>query len=183
MWLLWTNTFELPARYDKNSVVRSVPMQYETVKKPFNHKGFTIKPVFRFEAEGRLLSKRRYLFGASAKLSPYDYALGWGPMSTHRVLKDLKIWQWSRWYFYRYKEAPLLPQDMRLNSSNMHLIPANKLIAKKIKKVRKGKIVKIKGYLVNVSRANGWNWSTSTRRDDTGNQACEIVWVEDIVVQ
>jgi len=36
----------------------------------------------------------------------------------------------------------------------------------------------MRGYLVNVTGPNGFNWNTSLRRDDTGNGACELFYVQ-----
>lgn len=78
-------------------------------------------------------------------------------MSNHSVLKDLKIRQSNPWYFYRYKNhTPLLKSEINIHSSNMHLIAANKNIGKQLKSVRKGEIVNIKWYLVNVTGDKVW---------------------------
>jgi hypothetical protein len=39
------------------------------------------------------------------------------------------------------------------------------------------------GYLVDVSGPRGFQWSTSRTRTDTGDGACEIVWVETLHVR
>jgi hypothetical protein len=52
-----------------------------------------------------------------------------------------------------------------------------------VKKLRPGQIVTIGGYLVDVRGPNGFTWNTSLTRGDTGNGACEIVWVESLSVE
>ena len=44
--------------------------------------------------------------------------------------------------------------------------------------VNPGQIATIGGYLVDVRGPNGFAWNTSLTRRDTGDGACEIVWVE-----
>jgi hypothetical protein len=34
------------------------------------------------------------------------------------------------------------------------------------------------GYLVDIRGADGFTWSTSLSRTDTGDGACEVFWVE-----
>ena len=38
----------------------------------------------------------------------------------------------------------------------------------------------MRGYLVNVGGPDGFSWNTSLRRDDTGNGACEVFYVESV---
>jgi hypothetical protein len=45
-------------------------------------------------------------------------------------------------------------------------------------RVRQGELVHIEGFLVDASRPDGWRWRTSLSREDTGNGACELVFVE-----
>lgn len=68
--------------------------------------------------------------------------------------------------------------------SNNHLITDSDAIRDIIKKVHIGDQIVIKGRLVNYSeeRWDGQFRSTSMTRSDTGNGACEIIFVHDIVV-
>lgn len=60
----------------------------------------------------------------------------------------------------------------------MHLIAADKVIAKQIRHVRPGKIITLRGYLVEVSGKDGFMWRSLLSRADTGGGACELMWVE-----
>lgn len=51
---------------------------------------------------------------------------------------------------------------------------------RELERVRRGDVVRIEGFLVDASRADGWHWKTSTTRNDTGAGACELVYVERI---
>jgi hypothetical protein len=44
--------------------------------------------------------------------------------------------------------------------------------------VRTGSVVRLEGYLVEARADDGWRWRSSLTREDTGNGACELVWVE-----
>ncbi len=39
------------------------------------------------------------------------------------------------------------------------------------------------GYLVDVRGPNGFRWNTSLSRNDTGDGACEIMWIESLAVE
>lgn len=45
-----------------------------------------------------------------------------------------------------------------------------------------GHIVRFHGYLIEARRDDGWHWRSSLTRNDTGNGACELIWVEDLEV-
>jgi hypothetical protein len=51
-----------------------------------------------------------------------------------------------------------------------------------MKAVRVGQVVKIIGKLVEVQASDGWRWRSSLTRKDTGNGACELIYVEAISV-
>jgi hypothetical protein len=64
----------------------------------------------------------------------------------------------------------------------MHMIPANRTIAKRLKSVREGNIVEARGYLVNVEADDGWHWRSSLTRQDTGDGACELIWLQNLII-
>jgi hypothetical protein len=43
--------------------------------------------------------------------------------------------------------------------------------------VRAGDRVRIEGWLVEATAPDGWRWRSSLTREDTGNGACELVYV------
>lgn len=68
------------------------------------------------------------------------------------------------------------------HSSNMHMIPANEEIKERLLSLRQGAIIELKGFLVGVQMGGQWVWGSSLSRTDTGNWACEIVWVNELSV-
>lgn len=146
----------------------------------FLHEGYWITPLAEFELDARVLSKKRYRFDRTSGVSPVDLALGWGPMSDSSILGHFSFQQRRRWVYYRHRGAPVSATEINRNMSNMHMIPANNQVARKLKSVRKGEVVSITGKLVYVEGKNGLKWRSSMSRTDTGDGACEIVFVEHI---
>jgi len=128
------------------------------------------------------LSKENYYLGRGADLSPVDLALGWGKMSDESVLDDVKITQSGRFYYWRVESFPIPRKEIETHSANMHLVPANDLVKRTLKQVRKGEIVRISGSLINIKADDGWYWPSSKTRNDVGNGACELIWVESIYI-
>lgn len=169
------------AVYHGPGIVASHAPKQEIIEdgSPFSHKGYQITPLATFWVEARVLSTKRYRSGRESDLAPIDLALGWGPMSDESVLKDIKISQSSRFYIWRAKDFPIPRKAIQENSANMHLIPGNRDIAKRVGHSRKGDIVVIRGYLVGVDCGDDWHWRSSLTRKDTGTGACELIWVEE----
>jgi len=142
--------------------------------------GYRITALQRFSLDARVLGAERYRFDRGADLAPVDLALGWGPMSDTAVLGQISISQSGRFYFWHVQRFPIPRHDIEVNSANMHLIPADANVESALKSVRVGQVVHISGFLVEVTGADGWRWRSSLSRDDTGNGACELVWVDEL---
>jgi hypothetical protein len=143
--------------------------------------GFHLTGVARYSLRARVLGTKRYWDGPNAKLVPIDVALGWGAMSDESILSALHLSQSNRFFFYEWDSAPPIPAEAIVTqASNNHIIAANADVAHAVKSLRTGQIVQMEGWLVNVTGPGGFRWKTSLRRDDTGNGACELYYVESI---
>lgn len=161
------------------------PLQSSTALPPAWRQGEeVIIPRARYELKAVVLSKRHYAdWNTESKLSPYDLALGWGPMSDSAVINALQITQDSRWYNYYWENAPPIEVSQIVrHSANNHIIPADRAVLREVEALRRFDLVRLKGYLVDVERADGWSWRTSLTRDDSRGGSCELFWVEEAEV-
>jgi hypothetical protein len=147
---------------------------------PFTQKEFRVTPRASFSAKVRVLHTESYWFGALAKVSPVDFAVGWGQMSDSAVLKSFDISQSGRFFFWRASDLPLPREEIERSASNWHMIPANDSVLKKLTRVHTGDIVTISGQLVDLVDPDGGTINTSLVRTDTGAGACEVIWVESV---
>jgi len=150
---------------------------------PFKKDDYNLVPQARFSLEARVLGKEIYRLDAGANLAPVDLALGWGLMSDSSVLSRLSISQSQRFYFWRATELPAPPEDIARHSANMHLIPASPDMERRLRALRPGQVIRLSGQLVEASRPDGWRWRSSLSRTDTGQGACELIWVEELAVK
>lgn len=164
-------------------MVNDVPVQ-EEIKSPisFNHLGFKITKVANFKIKAKVLAREDYYFDRGADLAPVDLALGWGRMSDESILEQINITQSGRFYRWRVESFPIPRREIETHSANMHLIPADKYVQYLIDDIREGEIIELTGSLVNVQSKEGWYWNSSLTRNDTGNGACELIWVESLSV-
>jgi hypothetical protein len=170
-------------RMVRTGAVAEVPIQTTASAADIIFAGYTVTPVARYQIRAKVLSIARYQFGREADLSPVDLALGWGPMSDAATIEKLTFSQSSRWYFYSWANTPPISADLiPKTSANVHMIPANDDVKRNLLDVKKGSVIWLQGYLVNVTHADGWSWRTSLSRDDGGAGSCELMWVTEVQV-
>ena len=158
-------------------LIKKAPIQ--DMISPFvikKEKDYVITIVATYDIKGRILKKETYSWDISSPLSPLDLALGWQEMSSNELLNTVTITQSNRFYFWTTDSIDYPRKTIEIESSNNHLIPSNNIIEKELMDLHEGELVEIKGYLVNVKK-NNWHWNTSLTRDDTGDGACEIIYV------
>ena len=145
----------------------------------FSRAGWKIHALATYDITARVLRKKRYWADSISDLVPYDFAVGWGPMSDGTVLRQVSISQGNRFYFWEYPESPPIPEAQIIcHSANMHLIPSSGAIRRALWWASKGDVLHLTGYLVEATCPGSNNWHSSLSRTDTGNGACELMWVE-----
>lgn len=173
-----------PVEHPPGVLVKETPLQRDVPASHFMVEDYQLTRKASFEIRARVLSTEPYYMGHTADVSPVDFALGWGPMSDQAVLDRIKVSQSGRWYRTKWELPAPIPEQMIVSSSsNMHMIPADSSIERALKKIRKGDIVRLKGYLVDVDHDSGFYWRSSMSRTDSGDGACELVYVESLVVE
>jgi len=162
-------------------LVPEPPVQRQVSSSSFREKnGYRITLLASFDIRGRVIGAERYRFDRGAALSPVDLALGWGPMSDSHVLQQLSISQGGRFYSWWAQSFPVPREIIETHSANMHMIPATDDLERRLKSIRAGNVVRIKGFLVEVTGKDGFRWKSSLTRTDTGAGACELIWVESL---
>lgn len=142
-------------------------------------------PKAEYTLKGVVKSKKKYS-DYSSQISEYDLIFAWGDLNKAEIDEFIKYSQSGRWYYYRYESGtPVSGDYIAKHSANVHIIHKDKEILDQIKRIDPGDFVVLKGYLVDVNFNKNDNdplWRTSTTRDDTGNGACEILYVEEVKI-
>lgn len=157
------------------------PRQSEAEPRAWEHAGFRIRALARYEIRARLLARERYWLDAGAALAPYDVAVGWGPMSDQALLDQLWVSQGHRFYqVTQFRRARTLDWETILShSANMHIAPASAAVGEAVRWTRLGRVIVMRGYLIEARRPGSTPWRSSLSRTDTGGGACELMWVEE----
>lgn len=145
---------------------------------------WTLTPKATYDITARVLGRENYRFDALADLIPEDIALGWGPMSDNIVLDRFEISQSSRFFWWRpLDQMPIATRDVIEHSANTHVIPADATIARELGRLRAGQVVRLQGLLVDGKRDDGMYFRTSLTRHDSGEGACEVLYVEQVMIE
>ena len=175
-WVLWPAG---PVKTPPGVLAPDDPAQAACDPQTWDVDGYRVSALASFSMKARVLSTERYHFDRESDLAPQDVAFGWGQMSDRRVLDQMDIGQSGRWYHWSCEEFPISRRNIETHSANMHLIPADSTVRHAILSLRIGQIVSLDGYLVRVDALKGdWHWVSSLTRDDTGDGACEVVYVQ-----
>lgn len=164
-------------QHEAGVLVAAAPVQQSASLGAIQRNGYTITPVQAYQIEARVLSTKTYSTGRESDVSPLDLTLGWGQMSDEAVLSTIRISQSNRFYFWTVDAFPIPREAIETQSANVHMIPADAQVADTLQSVRRGQVVTLTGELVNVSAPDGWHWKSSLTRNDTGNGACELMYV------
>ncbi|MEO1335444.1 MAG: hypothetical protein AAFV29_07355, partial [Myxococcota bacterium] len=107
-----------------------------------------------------------------------DIAFGWGPVASPTVLRAMQFHLKRRYVSVRWNGAmPLGQHEVMHHLANHHLIAADADVAARLATIRPGDLVTLTGDLVDL-KVRGQTMRTSLSRKDTGNGACEVMYVE-----
>ena len=184
-WHWWTS--ERPVARVPGIVAANDPVQ-QTLDPPpsFEARGHTFVARARYDITARVLRKEIYRLDGGAGIAPVDLGVGWGPMSDSRIVGELEFTQMGRFFYWRPRNGngfPIPAAMLVSHAAQMHLVPSTDTLERRLKALRPGQIVTLTGLLVDVRDANGYRWNTSLSRTDTGDGACELMWVEALEVE
>lgn len=193
----FTNTMTVESKQkDINMDLSNIPepQQYNAsggVALEINGGTADITYVAEYVLSGRVVDVQ--LYGGSSvadKLSPKDIGVAWGFLASDESKEKVK---WSstgnRFLYWNIPDGSWYQMNggkkaITSHHSNNHLIPSNDEVAKLVKKIKEDDYVQVTGYLIKLYWTNDegkyYRWNTSTSRTDTGDGACEIIYVTDV---
>jgi hypothetical protein len=177
-----------------DAITEGEPLQAVSNQRVFTAviKGFTytITPRATYTISGLVVSQHRgdALFNMYHKADPgniEDVCVVWGEAIANGSYRKVTYESGEFTCYYGWSailSPPYNPEKM----SNNHLLPANDIVAHQIRGIRTGDQVRMNGLLVDYRVSSGgrdvFTRQTSLTRNDTGNGACEIVYVTDMHV-
>lgn len=152
---------------------------------------YNIQPRFRYELSGLVVevhdSETWWDYAHKEWndfLNVVDLCVVWGESARNGSYRSVSF-SHSQWECNFTWRTPGLAFDMS-EASNNHLITNDPELARRLRQVRIGDQVRFRGYLADYTTYKGGAptgmRTTSTVRNDTGNGACEVVYIEDFEV-
>jgi len=148
---------------------------------------YTVSPLFTYEIRGMVVS--HHDCGAwwdiyhrdrwKDFLNVKDLCLVWGGNLQTGVYRDMRFRNDSWTCSYFWPDAGVRARFREDQLSNNHLLCADDTLRRTILETGRGDQVRIRGSLASYAHGGTFHRGTSTRRDDTGNGACETLFVEE----
>ena len=151
---------------------------------------YTLTPRAAYEIAGLVVSQHRgdALFNLYHQADPgniRDICVVWGETVTNGSYRKVKFSSGEFTCSYSWSGA-VTPVFRPEKVSNNHLIPADRAIARRIGAIRVGDQIRMTGLLVDYTVTKDGQHvfarRTSLTRSDTGNGACEILYVTGLSV-
>lgn len=164
------------------------PVQIPTTARQFNviRGGITyaVIPKYEYRLYGLVVSShdsRSWLDYAHESWNDYlnvkDLCVIWGSNTNDELYREFTFssGQWTCNYETRSNEAWQAWHEFQL--SNNHMLSDNEQVTDLLTDVEIGDQIYFRGYLAEYAHSGGFRRGTSTVRTDTGNGACETVYV------
>jgi hypothetical protein len=178
------------------SEVYEAPRQEPVEVRPFPVRvggiEYRVQPLFRYELRGLVVSRHdtsawwdvMHRDWWKDHLNVADLCVVWGDNLASGVYRALRFWSGT---FTCYAGAGDPKDWERFDPtalSNNHLLAADPAIARTLRGIRPGDQVVVRGSLAEYAHDAGMQFrrGTSIRRDDSGNGACETIWVDEVTV-
>jgi len=150
------------------------------------YKGVTyrVEPEYEYDLHGLVVSfrhhdgKSRMHFRANDHLNMLDVCVVWGDSAKGRRLDKISFWNGIFTCNIKTRDQQAWDAFNMDQLSNNHLLSDDEFIRRHVKKIRIGDQIRVRGFLASYSSDGGSTRATSTTRTDTGDGACETIYVE-----
>ena len=149
---------------------------------------YQIEPLYDYELYGVVVSfqhhngERMLHEDWNDHLNVADLCVVWGANTQALDLNAFKFWNGQFTCFFRTRDQAAWRQFDPTALSNNHLLADDAYLRRRIENVRVGDQSRLRGQLASYSHAGGFQRGTSTSRTDTGNGACETIYVNDFAI-
>ena len=182
------NRNDLPGNVEYVAGIAQEPRQTPTDERPFDARfkdvTYRVEPEYAYDITGMIVSYRHHDNNsrmhalANDHLNMLDVCVIWGDNTANERLHKIDFWNGI--FTCNVKTRDQLAWDAfnMEQLSNNHLISDDEFVRRQVRKIRIGDQIRVRGYLASYSSGGGYKRGTSTTRTDTGDGACETIYVE-----
>lgn len=180
---------EFPESIDTVDGLNNEPKQ-SVIQKPvlqvsYGGVEYNVEPQYEYELYGLVVSYRHHNGDSmlhklwNDHLNMADVCVVWGKTALSAYLNQFDFWNGQ--FTCNFKTSSHIAWNSfdQNEISNNHLISNDDVIRQKIKKLNIGDQIRVSGYLSSYRAEGGGQRGTSTVRTDTGNGACETIFVKE----
>ncbi len=151
---------------------------------------YLVTPVAGYELRGLVVSEHdsRAFTDLSHErwkdnLNVKDVCVVWGRNVATGVYRKMKFRNRDFTCYYRYPDSATGRLFSENCLSNNHLLAGDDAMARKVRMVRRGDQIHVRGWLASYERpGTPFRRGTSTTREDRGNGACETIYVTEFEI-
>ncbi len=187
------NRNDLPGNIDHVPALDEEPRQTATGERPFklvyNDVQYEVAPEYEYDITGMVVSYRHHHEGnsrmhalAKDHLNMLDMCVVWGDNPRNERLDRISFWNGIFTCNVKTRDQQAWDAFDMYQLSNNHLLSDDEFIRRQVKKIRVGDQVRVRGYLASYKSDGGSVRGTSTTRRDTGNGACETIYVKNFEI-
>jgi hypothetical protein len=171
----------------KNNAPQQAAVKMDAASLNVGNLKYSIHPLTSYDIYGLVVSEydSGNFLDITHKKDPInvkDLCVVWGSNAQDGTYKKVSFSSGEFTCFFSWKTA-LNPPFNTSEASNNHIIPANAAVSDAVKGAQIGDQVRFKGYLSDYEITENGSLvgqrHTSTVRTDSGNGACEVVYVTD----
>jgi hypothetical protein len=160
------------------------PLHRDAFEFAFSGRRYRVAPVAAYELWGLVVSHNnptglRDIYHDASSVDTRDLCVVWGDNIQNGAYREASYESGSWTCYFRHDYGV----PFRANQlSNNHLITDDPQVRKRLAQIEVGDQIHLQGMLVDYRPADDprfWRRS-STSRDDTGNTACEVVFLQDL---
>ncbi len=154
---------------------------------PFEYRGhrYEVEPVADYLISGLVvthndISSIADAYHTSDSVDFRDICLVWGTNLTSGAFRNVEYWSMPWSCHFKPKNRHAYAAFNQAELSNNHLLAADETVRSAIEKFQVGDQIQLRGKLINYwpQGQPETKRKTSLTRDDTGDGACEVLWVE-----
>jgi hypothetical protein len=187
----WNETRTLPPLDRIRPELRTTPRQAETGRRNFGFEyrglAYEVRPVAAYELYGLVVSHNDIhgiadIYHDDDSVDTKDLCVIWGPNLERDDYRRIRFENTPTWCHWSWRSADIRFHDNAI--ANNHLVTDDAALRATLEGVHVGDQVRFAGLLADyrdLRHPEYWR-PTSTRRDDGGAGACEVVFFEEIEI-
>ena len=187
------NRNDIPGNIAFVPSIEHEPRQTPTSRAPFSIEWrgvqYRVEPVYEYELTGMIVSYRhhdpetsRMHRRANDHLNMADLCVVWGDTAQSPYLDRLKFWNGIFTCNVQTSDRAAWESFDMTELSNNHLLSADQDIRERVQDVRIGDQIYVRGVLASYGSGGGSKRGTSTTRTDTGDGACETIFIDEFEI-